>query len=391
MEVLELRRFSHVFRSILVAMVLMVPQISMAAALNDNIPDASPAVAVSVLKAVASMPATVIPVKNQLTNVRWLVHKDAVEGTSKLRLVIDTIGVVKVNSKLEENAGPQLIIDVQGATVGNLDDSLALDGEIADKVAFIKKDSNNSQIVVDLSASIDEGDYKVFTLPSDAANNKTFRVVVDINKPVPKIVYNFTAGLRNKVIVIDPGHGGSDPGAIGPNKIQEKTVTLAVAQKLQTLLEKAGAKVLMTRRSDVDVYGPNASAVDELKARTMVANNNKADVFVSIHINAFTNPTVGGTATYYYQKTKYDAMLADCIQDNLVAAAGLQDRGTYAARFYVIKRTEMPSVLTELGFISNPKEEQLLTTYQFQQQMAQGIAQGLDKFFMQAAKKGGGS
>jgi N-acetylmuramoyl-L-alanine amidase len=390
MEVLNLGRLTRVFQSIIVAMVLMMSQISMAAALNDNIPDASPVLAANGLKVVAPATATVTPqVKNQLTNVRWLVSKDA-DGASKLRLVIDASAAVKVNNKMIDGTNPQLIIDVQGATVGKIDDSVALDGEIADKVAFIKKDSNNSQVVIDLSTEVDDGDYKVFTLPSDAANKKTFRVVVDITKPVPKTIYNFTAGLKNKVIVIDPGHGGSDPGAIGA-KTQEKIITLAVAQKVQALLEKEGAKVVMTRTTDVDVYGPNASAVDELKARANVGNNNKADAFLSIHINSFTGLSVGGTAAYYYKKTNYDATLASCIQDSLVTAGGLQDRGTYAAKFYVLKHTQMPATLAELGFISNPKEEQLLSTPQFQQQLAQGIVTGLDKFFTQAAKKGGGS
>lgn len=370
-------------------MSFFVPQVGMAA-LNDNIPEISPAVTVPALKAANSLPQARLLSNNQLTNVRWMVHNDAVEGTSKLRLVIDTNDAVRVNSNLDSKTGSRLIINISGAAVGKLDDSVVLDGKIADKVSFVKRDNNNSQVVVDLSTMIEDSDYKVFTLKSDAINNKTFRVVVDINKVVPKIEYNFTAGLRNKVIAIDPGHGGSDPGAIGPNKLQEKTVTLAVAQKVQALLEKAGAKVLMTRKTDVDVFGPNASAVDELSARAIMANNNKADIFVSIHINSFTNPTAGGTGTYYYQKSKYDILLANCIQDNLAKAGGLQDRGINAAGFYVIKKTQMPSVLAELGFISNPDEEKLLSTPQFQQKMAQGIVQGLDVFFAQAARKGGG-
>ena len=370
-------------------MLLFVPQIGMAA-LNDNIPEISPAVTVPALKSATTLPKARLSSNNQLTNVRWIVHKDAVEGTSKLRLVIDTNDAVKVNSNLDSKTGSQLIINISGAAVGKLDDSVVLDGKIADKVRFVNKDNNNSQVVVDLSTMIEDSDYKVFTLKSDAINNKTFRVVVDINKVVPKVEYNFTAGLRNKVIVIDPGHGGSDPGAIGPNKLQEKTVTLAVAQKVQALLEKAGAKVLMTRKTDVDVFGPNASAVDELSARTIIANNNKADVFVSLHINAFTNPAVGGIATYYYEKSNYDILLANCIQDNLIKAGGLLDRRVNAAGFYVIKKTQMPSVLAELGFISNPDEEKLLSTPQFQQKLAQGIVQGLDAFFAQAARKGGG-
>jgi len=237
---------------------------------------------------------------------------------------------------------------------------------------------------------IEDSDYKVFTLPSDNNNNKAFRVVIDINKPEPKTSYNFTPGLKDKVIVIDPGHGGSDSGAIGPNKIQEKDITLAVSKKIKTLLESAGAKVLMTRQTDVDVYGPNASGVDELGARTKVANSNKADVFVSIHINAFSNPSVGGIATYYYGKSSYGAMLAQNIQDKLTNISGFQDRGITTAGFYVIKNTEMPAVLAELGFISNPNEEKNLTNPQVQQQLAQGITQGLEGFFAQASRKGGG-
>ncbi|WP_378956112.1 N-acetylmuramoyl-L-alanine amidase [Pelosinus sp. sgz500959] len=356
--------------SLLLLLVFMAPQAAVAATLNGS----SSSVA-----------------KVELANVRWQVHTDAVEGTSRLRLVIDTTGPVKISSVLSEKPGPQLMIDVKDAVLGKIDQSVALDGQIADKVTFSKKNISSSQILVDLSNMIETSDYKVFTLPSNAESNKSFRVVIDINKPVPKVNYNFTPGLKGKVIAIDPGHGGSDSGAIGSNKTQEKTITLAIAQKVQNLLEKAGAKVLMTRQTDVDVYGPGASATDELQARTKVGNLNKADVFVSIHINAFSNPSVGGIATYYYQKTGYDAMLAQNIQDNLANFGISQDRGINAAGFYVIKRTTMPAVLTELGFISNPDEEKMMNTPQFQQQMAQGIVQGLDGFFTQAARKGGGS
>ncbi|MBC8014329.1 MAG: N-acetylmuramoyl-L-alanine amidase [Sporomusaceae bacterium] len=360
----------RIILSLLLLMAFMAPQAALAATLGENM---SP------------------PMMAELAQARWLVHKDAVEGTSKLRLVIDTTGPVQISkSTLNENTYTQLTIDVQDAVVGKVDGSVKLDGKIANKATFIKKDAG-SQIIVDLPNAIEDTDYKIFTLRNDIGNNKPFRVVIDINKPAPQVTYNFTAGLKNKVITLDPGHGGSDPGAIGPNKIQEKTITLAVAQKVKTLLEKAGAKVLMTRKTDVDVFGPNASAVDELQARTAVANKNKSDAFVSIHINAFTNPIVGGVSTYYYRKSSYSAMLAKSIQDNLAKTVNLQDRGINAAGFYVLKRTEMPAVLAELGFISNPSEEKMLTIPQNQQQMAQGIVQGLESFFAQAAKMGGGS
>lgn len=353
--------------SLLLLVILLVPQVGMTAAPSK------------------------VTTGVELTAARWLVHKDAVEGTSKLRLVVDTTGWVKVNSALSENGSPQLTIDVNNGAVGKIAESTDLDGDIADKVTFVKKSATTSQIVVDLSNTIDTSDYKVFTLAADPRSNKSFRIVIDINKPVPKANYNFTSGLKDKVITIDPGHGGSDPGAIGTSKTQEKSITLAIGQKLKALLEKAGAKVLMTRQTDVDVYGPNASATNELQARVNVGNKNNADVFVSLHIDSFSKPGVGGITTHYYSKTSYDGLLARSIQDQIGNAAGFSDRGTKSSGFYVIKRTRMPAVLVEMGFISNPTEEKLLNSPQSQQELAQDIVQGLETFFAQAAKKGGGS
>ena len=99
----------------------------------------------------------------------------------------------------------------------------------------------------------------------------------------------YSAGLRNKVVAIDPGHGGSDPGAIGVRGSREKELNLILAMKVKTILENAGAKVLMTRIDDIDVSSPDASDRDELRARTMVGNNNRADIFISIHHNSSAN------------------------------------------------------------------------------------------------------
>ncbi len=197
----------------------------------------------------------------------------------------------------------------------------------------------------------------------------------DRNKP------KLSPGLKGKIIAIDPGHGGTDCGAIGPDNVTEKTVTLAVAIRVKKLLEKAGAKVYMTRLDDRDVYAPNASAANELGARAMVGNKNKADVFLDIHANSFNDPKVGGTATYYYQKSNYDSLLAQSLQSSVVAADGLNDRGIRSANFYVLKHTQMPAALIELAFLSNPTEENLLNSSQFQQTLAQGIVNGLIRFF----------
>lgn len=373
------------------AIFLLPLQIGMAASeAAVGAPDAKPAVKAPNIKSNAAVQAKLDKNKNpQITALRWANHIDAVTGLSTLRLVFDVSGPVTVSSSVIGSPVPQLAVVVKGAVPGDVASTYEFDGRIAELLT-VSAAGADTRLVMQLPLMLEDTDYKVFTLRNDPANKKPFRVVIDIGQKMPPIKFNFTAGLRDKTIVLDPGHGGSDPGAVGANKTMEKTITLAVAQRLKPMLEKAGAKVFLTRNDDRDVFGPNASAVDELSARTTVANNNKADIFVSIHINSFTNPIAGGIATYYYQKTPYDALLASSIQSTIAPASGLQNRGINAANFYVIKRSVMPAVLTELGFISNPEEEKLMNTDDFQQKMAQSIYLGLDKFFTQAARLGGG-
>ncbi len=321
----------------------------------------------------------------ELSKVRWANHTEAVSGTAKLRLVMDVSGPVKASGVIINAPTPRLVVTIKGTTPGKDVADLEFDGKVIEKVSF-DVSGQDTKITFDLPLTVEESDYSVFTLPSDAKAKKPFRVVVDINKPMPLPNFSFTAGLKNKVIAIDPGHGGSDPGAIGPSRYQEKMVTLAVAKNVKELLEKAGARVIMTRQDDRDVFGPKATDVEELKARSTAANSRKADIFVSIHADSFTDRSAGGTTTYYYPKTLYDAMLASALQTNLIEAGELQDRRTRSANFYVIKRTQMPAALVELAFISNPREEKLLTSPEFQQKMSLGIVRGLERFFDQAAK-----
>ncbi len=370
---------------------LFIPQTIVAAApdLGNSMPEAAAATQMPSLKSNTGVSSNVqmsasAPV---LTDIRYAVHTDAVTGEKKLRLVVDVTGPVEAGADIVSDTTPQLVVSIK-ANPGQLSGSRRkLDGQIAEQ-ARLSEASGGSKLVIDLANVIDDNDYRLFTLPNDIKANRPFRVVIDINRPTPPVNFSFTAGLKNKVIAIDPGHGGTDCGAVGLNGTQEKTVTLAVAQKVRALLEKAGAKVVMTRQTDRDVYGPNASAVDELRARVVAAG--KADIFVSIHANSFTDRSVNGTATYYYRKSLYDVMLAQSLQDNLIKAGNLTDRGISSANFYVIKRSTMPAALVELAFISNPNEEALLKNPDFQQRMAQGIYQGIDNFFVQAAKAGGG-
>ncbi|MCI6407583.1 N-acetylmuramoyl-L-alanine amidase family protein, partial [Veillonella caviae] len=164
--------------------------------------------------------------------------------------------------------------------------------------------------------------------------------------------------------------------------LMEKNVTLPISMKLKKALEAKGAKVNLTRTTDVDVYGPNASGPDELQARVDVGTANKSDIFISVHINSFSNPSVGGISTYYYDKTQYDTRLASRIQAKIADEAGFGgDRGIQPGNLYVLRRSLMPAVLVELGFISNPKEEALLKSDAVQQEFADEIADGIENYF----------
>ena len=191
-------------------------------------------------------------------------------------------------------------------------------------------------------------------------------------------------GLSGKVIVIDPGHGGNDSGAIGPTGVMEKTVTLNIALRLQKLLEAEGATVYMTRSTDTEVSpkGANASDIEELQARCDVANNHDADIFISIHNDSFTNGAAKGTTGYYYSRGSAKSRdLADKVRSGVIDQIGTQSRGTQSCNFYVVKHTDMPATLVEVAFISNPEEEKLLNSDDGAQKAAQGIADGIADYF----------
>ena len=182
---------------------------------------------------------------------------------------------------------------------------------------------------------------------------------------------------KQKVIVIDAGHGGSDPGA-SYNGLRETDLTLSVALKTKDKLEALGYKVIMVRSTDVHL---SANKSTDLGLRTKLANDNNADAFISIHINAATAPSATGIETYYSPKSGQDrAGFAKAIQDELINGLGARNRGVKTANFAVIKNTKMVSVLTELGFISNQGEAKQMATDAFQEKAANAIANGAHKY-----------
>ncbi|MGA9945328.1 MAG: N-acetylmuramoyl-L-alanine amidase [Candidatus Cybelea sp.] len=182
-----------------------------------------------------------------------------------------------------------------------------------------------------------------------------------------------------RLIVIDPGHGGSDRGTVHGG-VSEADLTLDMAKRLRDILVARGWQVKLTHESDVDVYAPNDSPHDELQARVDVANNAGARLFVSIHVNAFINSGPYGT-TYYISKPD-DSPLASAMETHL-ESDGTKDDGIVKSHLYVTYHTKMPAVLVETAFLSNPNDYTLLTSAAWRQKVAQGLADAIAQYAQQ--------
>jgi N-acetylmuramoyl-L-alanine amidase len=180
------------------------------------------------------------------------------------------------------------------------------------------------------------------------------------------------SSLSGKTIVLDPGHGGLDTGACGKLDTYEKEINFAVAMRLKVLLEQAGANVILTRTNDTFIG---------LYERCYLANHLRADIFISIHANSHPNPNIHGIEIFHYPQSVLAHQLAVSVLDKITFMTGLQNLGVKTNNFVVIRETEMPSILVELGFLSNYSEERLLRTDRFKDNAAIGIFNGIISFF----------
>lgn len=192
--------------------------------------------------------------------------------------------------------------------------------------------------------------------------------------------------LAGVTIVVDPGHGGKDPGAVGLNGTQEKHINLAIGLDLADILRGAGANVVLTRTGDYLPTGANYKELTDLQTRVKIAADKQADLFISIHNNSAGNPDAYGTETYYSSKNPSSAgsvQLAQAVQGRVIKELAGYNRGKYENRgvkdsgFVVVRDTTMPAILIELGFLTNAAEEQLLTNSEYQQKAAMGIYRGI--------------
>ncbi len=193
----------------------------------------------------------------------------------------------------------------------------------------------------------------------------------------------------NRVFIIDAGHGSPDGGASGQSGVLEKDINLAIAQKLQVLIEQSGGIAVITRASDEAIYNSDANSIrskkrSDLKNRKKIMEESEADVFISIHLNKFEQSKYYGAQVFYSTKNPESKLLGQTIQKELIE--GIDNGNTRKAKpatndIYLLKNTEMPAVIVECGFLSNPEEERLLQTEQYQKRLAWSIYIGLMKYF----------
>jgi N-acetylmuramoyl-L-alanine amidase len=214
----------------------------------------------------------------------------------------------------------------------------------------------------------------------------TSRLTIDLDQPVKyatrllgnhKSVLMTLRRVNKDSVTVDPGHGGTDHGAIGTKGTREKDVTLAIATRLSRIMATNGMSVQMTRMKDLEIL---------LRPRVEMANRNDSDVFISIHANSFGSVKgVQGIETYYFTDESY--ALARAVHNQLVRTLKRPDRGVRKNNFYVVHHTKMPSALIEIGYLSNPDEEAKLKDPAYQEQAAQAIYRGIREFLEERKRK----
>ncbi|PRX17801.1 N-acetylmuramoyl-L-alanine amidase [Orenia metallireducens] len=296
---------------------------------------------------------------NNLTGVD--LEKKKLKQTLKLSLL--KAREYKVYKLVNPN---RLVIDIFDTIVDlNQIELPKVSGIIKDiRVSQYSTDPKQVRVALELEKDLD------FEIKSESITDK---IEVDI------IEERFRSYLKNKVIVVDAGHGGRDPGAIGYSGAREKDLILDVALKLEKLLEDGGAEVIMTRKTDEYI---------ELTDRSKLANDNNADIFVSLHLNSHVDEQYNGTETYI--RPNYDQanlLLANLTQRALLKELGTFDRGVKANNLKVLDTTNMPAVLNEIAFLSNQEEEVLLMSEEFREKAAIALYKGINNYFRLLAEE----
>lgn len=194
-----------------------------------------------------------------------------------------------------------------------------------------------------------------------------------------KTVQTFSMPASKKTIVIDAGHGGFDPGKVGYGDIYEKDINLDIAKKLESYFEQSGATVIMTR------IGENAIAStknDDMRERKNIINKSKADLVISIHQNSFEDESVSGPQVFYYNSEKSERLAKNVQEEmNIKLSPERARNSSVNDNYYILKETNIPSIIVECGFLSNKKESELLSTEEYRDKVAWSIYVGTINYF----------
>ncbi len=298
------------------------------------------------------------------------------------RLILSANEAMRYEWMRVNSPSPKWWLDIPGAVLKDPKQEFAIEGKFPGVVRVSQNQPLPNpvvRLVVDLEQAVE--------VATSAGENERQLVIdildkeLELSASVPKGSGSTAqAALTGTgLIVIDPGHGGSDPGAYNKTlKLSEASVTLDICRRLAQILKAQGWNVVMTRNEDVDVSYWGSPDREELGARVKVANESKADLFVSVHCNASVSPSSNGTSLHYYKKADYE--LASSLQQALLSSTGRSNRGLRADRLYVLAHSQMPAVLVETAFLTNPTEGALLGDPAYRQKIAEGLAQGLRQY-----------
>ena len=189
-------------------------------------------------------------------------------------------------------------------------------------------------------------------------------------------------------VVVDAGHGGFDSGKVGINGALEKDINLEIARKVQQKLEQAGIATIMTRKTDQGLYdeGEENKKQQDMKRRCSVINESEADLAVSIHQNSYTQESICGPQVFYYETSVKGQKLAEILQETLNQNLEIvrPRAGKANDTYYLLRKTEIPTVIVECGFLSNTEEAEKLMKEVYQEKIAQAICEGVQKFLQTA-------
>lgn len=209
--------------------------------------------------------------------------------------------------------------------------------------------------------------------------------LVILNRNIGDLVNSDTIEIEERTVILDAGHGGSDPGKVGINNALEKEINLEISKKVKALLEAKEIKVIMTRENDEMLCEETADNKkrEDMKRRTEMINEIRPFLVVSIHQNSFSDASVSGAQVFYYSGSEESEKMAVLMQNALREVDEQNQREAKANdSYYLLKKTKVPPLIVECGFLSNPEEAEKLVTDEYQDAISNAIVKGIESCFM---------